>query len=63
MKLIKIIHQIRNDFQGKYKCEFCGHIDIDKGLYSYYDSYYLDTVIPQTKCSNCGESTLSKSGE
>ncbi len=31
MKLIKILAQNRRDFQGQYKCEFCGaEIDRDK---------------------------------
>ena len=62
MKLIEIIQQSRRDFQGKYECEFCGHIDIDKGLDSYDDRYYHDNVIPNQKCEKCGESTLSKGG-
>jgi hypothetical protein len=62
MKLIEIIAQSRRDFQGKYECEFCGHIDTDNGLDSYDDRYYHDEVIPNTKCRKCGESTLSGGG-
>jgi hypothetical protein len=59
MKLIEIIAQSRRDFQGKYECEFCGHIDTDKNLDSYDDRYYHDEVIPNQECEKCGKSTLS----
>jgi hypothetical protein len=62
MKLIEIIAQSRRDFQGKYECEFCGHIDTDESLDSYDDRYYHDSVIPNQKCKKCGESTLSGGG-
>jgi hypothetical protein len=62
MKLIEILSQHRRDFQGKYKCEFCGNEDTDKSLSSYDDRYYHDNVIPNQKCSSCGKSTLSESG-
>jgi len=62
MKLIETIAQFRRDFQGKYECEFCGHIDTDKSLDSYDDRYYHDEVIPNIECSKCGESTLSAGG-
>jgi|APGre2960657404_1045060.scaffolds.fasta_scaffold47301_2 transcription elongation factor Elf1 len=63
MKLIEVITQHRRDFQGKYQCEFCNHIDIDESMDSYDDFYYHQNVIPNTKCKNCGESTISKGGE
>ena len=44
MKLIEIIAQSRRDFQGKYECEFCGHIDTDKNLDSYDDSSLADVM-------------------
>lgn len=62
MKLIKIIDQSRRDFKGQYKCEFCGQVDIDKGMDSYDDRYYHDNVIPNQKCSKCGKSTNSEGG-
>lgn len=62
MKLIQILDQIRRDFQGKYQCEFCGNIDIDKGMASYDDRYYRDNVIPDKKCTKCGKSTISENG-
>ena len=62
MKLIKILYQIRRDFQGEYKCEFCGHIQIDKDMSSYDDRYYHDNVIPNMCCPKCGKSTVSENG-
>lgn len=63
MKLIEILSQHRRDFQGKYKCEFCGHIEIDKGMDSYDDNYYHQNVIPNMKCDKCKKSTKSEKGE
>ena len=62
MKLIEIIAQSRRDFQGKYECEFCKHIETDNGMDSYDDRYYHDNVIPNKKCKKCGKSTLSEGG-
>ncbi len=59
MKLVKIIDQSRRDFKGKYECQGCGHIEIDKGMESYDDRYFHASVIPDKKCKNCGESTNS----
>ena len=63
MKLIKILKQSRRDFQGQYKCEFCGHIYTDSGMDSYDDRYYHDNVIPNKKCPKCGKSTSSEGGK
>jgi len=62
MKLIKKIHQHRRDFQGEYKCEFCGNTDRDSSMDSYDDAFFYTEVIPSRKCKSCGESTLSKGG-
>ena len=62
MKLIEIIAQSRRDFQGKYECEFCGHIETDSGMDSYDDRYFHVNVIPNKKCKECGKSTLSEGG-
>lgn len=62
MKLIEILNQSRRDFKGKYRCEFCGQIDTDKGMDSYDDRNYHDNVIPNQKCSKCGRSTISEKG-
>ena len=62
MKLIRILSQIRRDFQGEYKCEFCGHIHKNKGMDSYDDRNYHDNVIPNKKCQKCGKSTISEKG-
>ena len=62
MKLISILYQNRRDFQGKYKCEFCNHIETDSSMDSYDDRYYHDEVIPNKKCKKCGKSTISEKG-
>jgi hypothetical protein len=62
MKLIEVLAQYRRDFQGVYKCEFCGHIEKDVCYDSYDDRNYHDNVIPNKKCKSCGESTSSKGG-
>ena len=49
MKLIEVIDQSRRDFQGKYECEFCGHIETDSGMDSYDDRYFHVNVIPNKK--------------
>ena len=54
MKLIKILAQNRRDFQGQYKCEFCGHEETDNNMNSYDDRYFHDNVIPNMKCSKRG---------
>jgi hypothetical protein len=60
MKLIEIVDQIGNDFQGKYECEFCGDTYTEKGLYSYNDMYFHNEVIPTIKCPECGKTTRSE---
>lgn len=62
MQLIEIISQYRRDFKGKYKCEFCGHIETDSSMDSYDDRYYHDKVIPNKNCHKCGKSTISGNG-
>ena len=62
MKLIKILAQNRRDFQGQYKCEFCGHEETDNSMDSYDDRYFHDNVIPNVKCPKCGKSTNSEGG-
>lgn len=62
MKLKEILSQHRRDFQGKYECEFCGHIDVDEYMDSYNDRYYHENVIPNMKCGKCGKSTNSGGG-
>ena len=60
MRLIEILNQSRRDFKGKYKCEFCSNIDIDKSMSSYDDDYYHQEVIPNQKCTKCKKSTFSE---
>jgi hypothetical protein len=62
MKLIKVINQHRRDFQGEYQCEFCNHIEQDKGMSSYDDHNYHANVILNMKCKSCGCSTLTGDG-
>lgn len=62
MKLINILSQYRRDFQGEYKCEFCGHIERDEGMSSYDDRNFHDNVIPNMECPKCGKSTKSENG-
>ena len=62
MKLIKKIAQHRRDFQGEYKCEFCGHTQRDNNMSSYDDSFFHTEIIPNLKCLVCGASTVSKGG-
>lgn len=62
MKLINILAQNRRDFQGQYKCEFCGNEETDNSMDSYDDRYFHDNVIPNRKCSKCGKSTNSEGG-
>ena len=57
MILIEKMDQIRRDFQGKYECQNCRHIMIDKSLSSYDDDYFHNQVIPNKKCEKCGKST------
>lgn len=58
MKLNKVIDQIRNDFKGAYECEYCGDVQVDRGLNSYDDLNYHQNVIPHKKCLECGLSTI-----
>jgi hypothetical protein len=63
MRLLRKLSQHRRDFQGEYKCEFCGNIVTDKGMSSYDDRYYMTEVIPNKICPNCKKSTNSENGE
>lgn len=56
MRLIEKRNQHRRDFTGVYECESCGH---RKTSYGYDDSYFHRSVIPNMKCDQCGESTVS----
>lgn len=63
MKLNKILWRMRNDFQGEYKCEFCGAIKTDKTADSYYDSYFLDNVVPNMFCKKCKKNSKGETKE
>lgn len=61
MRLIKRRSQNRRDFWADYKCEFCGAIEADGRGYD--DANFYNNVIPKMKCTQCGESTVSKKGK
>lgn len=52
MHIEKFIYQNRRDFRAIFKCEHCGHTEEKWG---YDDTYFHQTVIPQMKCKNCGQ--------
>jgi len=52
LKLIK--SQYRNDFEGLYACEFCGHEQED---YGYDDACFRKYAIPRMVCERCGMSS------
>ncbi|RBP98478.1 hypothetical protein CRD60_01020 [Bifidobacterium aemilianum] len=61
MRLVKVLKQVRNDYQGVYECEKCHGIRIDKGLDSYSDRNYRENVIPKMPCYLCDDAApLSK---
>jgi len=61
MKIKEMISQYRRDFTALMECEYCGHQEMNNSGYD--DRYYHDNVIPNMKCTKCGESTVSKGGE
>ena len=57
MKILKMLSQSRRDFTATLICESCDHEEhLDTG---YDDAYYHSSVLPNMKCSKCGESTLT----
>ena len=52
MKVKKILHQHRRDFQAIYRCEHCG-FEIEG--YGYDDSHFHQNAIPNMKCKKCGK--------
>jgi len=58
MEITKTYNWNRRDFSYDAKCQFCGHVTNDN--YGYDDDNYYNNVVPNTKCKNCGESTISK---
>lgn len=57
MKIIKMLNQHRRDFSCEMECENCQSKTINKSGYDY--NYYHENVIPNMKCKDCGESTIS----
>lgn len=56
-----MLSQHRRDFSATMECEFCKNtVENNSG---YDDEYYHNNVIPNMKCKQCGESTISKGGE
>ena len=60
MKLNRILKKMGYDFQGEYKCEFCGAIETDKTVNSYMDANYFENVIPNMFCKKCGKNSNGK---
>jgi rubrerythrin len=56
MRLVKVKDRIRRDFTGVYECESCGAAHES---YGYDDRNFHHNVIPNMKCPECGESTVS----
>jgi predicted RNA-binding Zn-ribbon protein involved in translation (DUF1610 family) len=56
MKINKITHQHRRDFQAIYECEACGHKCEGRG---YDDDNFHRNVIPTMRCPQCGETSAS----
>ena len=54
MKIIKMVNQHRRDFNAIYECEDCGYKVEQSG---YDDRNFLDNVIPNIKCGECGKSS------
>jgi len=52
MKIKAIISQHRRDFTAIYVCEHCGH---EHKQYGYDDANFHDNVIPNMKCTSCGQ--------
>jgi len=63
MLLIEKKEQYRRDFCGVYQCEFCGHVEHDRGKSSYDDRNFHDNVIPNMQCPQCKKSTKSENGK
>lgn len=57
MKVTERYNQHRRDLSIDMECEGCGAKDTDKSAYD--DRNFWDNVVPDFKCSNCGESTNS----
>lgn len=58
MKITNTYNWNRRDFSFDATCEHCG--GVDKKNYGYDDANYYNNVVPDIKCSNCGESSNSK---
>lgn len=58
MKITKTYNWNRRDFSFDAKCEHCGNEEKHSGGYD--DSNYYNNVVPNMKCSKCGESSNSK---
>ena len=61
MKLIEILNQHRRDYDGKYQCEGCGHIETHYGCYD--DRNFHDNVTPRWECPECKKTTLDIKGK
>lgn len=53
MFVTKIYNLFRNDCTMDTECEHCGNVSVDK--YAYNDSNYIQNVVPDRHCENCGK--------
>lgn len=58
MKITRTYNWNRRDFCFDSTCEHCGNVE--KNNSGYDDSNYYNNVVPDMKCSKCGESSNSK---
>lgn len=57
MKLLKKYSQYRRDCRMDIECEGCGHTETN--ISAYDDRNFWDNVLPNRKCPQCEESTVS----
>jgi hypothetical protein len=56
MKLVEIIWQSRNDYDGIFCCEHCG--SFQRCSDCYHDERFSELVIPAIKCLDCGKRSV-----
>ena len=52
MRIKRIIHQYRRDFEAEYECEYCGYTGTKSG---YDDENFHRNVVPNMICPKCGK--------
>lgn len=58
MKITKITDRHRRDIRFTAQCEHCNHVEKDSPGYD--DDHFHRNVMPNRKCPECGETSLSK---